>query len=475
MTAYQARVGPLARADRATGVNLKCVRERLLGWPSVRTATVGTQFGIPLFGSNVTIVGDTQISLQAGRIVLLVGPSGSGKSSALEQIESQFAGACMVQRVGFPSGMAIVDAVAPWAPLAEALSMLASCGLGEAPVWVRPFVGLSDGEKFRARLARAIALNGRAAGTVPLLCDEFCSTLHRRSAKAISYNLHKLVVRRRLSVVLACSHEDVITDLQPHLVVWFKGRGRCEVQEHRVQSSRPISFRRRLKIERGWKRDYDAFAAMHYRASDELVFVGKIFVMRDERGGEPVGIVVYSHAPLELALRNRATSGWFSRNPKRVNRSLRILRRLVIHPDLRGCGLGHHLVRKTLPLVGTKYVECLAAMGEFNPVFERAGMERIGKYDVSPEQTAALDALKALDVDPNGREFARQVCRRPRVRRIVARVVHDWYAATTAGGDRRVERQSPQLLAQTFRGLIGSQPVYYLWQRGKQTRKRKAS
>ena len=137
----------------------------------------------------------------------------------------------------------------------------------------------------------------------------------------------------------------------------------------------------------------------------------------------------------------------------------------MIHPDIRGCGLGHYLVRKTLPLVGTEYVECLAAMGQFNPVFEKAGMKRVGQYGISPKCQAAIEALEAMDVNPNGHDFVTQVCRRRRVRRIASKVVYDWYAATTAGGQCRVERQSPQLLAQTFRGLIGSRPVYYLWRR----------
>ena len=111
----------------------------------------------------------------------------------------------------------------------------------------------------------------------------------------------------------------------------------------------------------------------------------------------------------------------------------------------------------------TQYIECLATMGEFNPVFEKAGMRRIGQYDLSPKQREALEALRKMDVDPSGRAFVTQVSRRPPVRKIVAKIVYDWYAATTAGGASRVERQSPEFLAQTFRGLIGSRPVYYLW------------
>lgn len=457
----------LARGSGVKPVDLHCVRELRLGRPSRRTAVVGTWFGIPLFGGKTTVVEPVQVQLGPGRIVLLVGPSGSGKSSALAEIERRFAGGCTVQRVGFPSDAAIIDRIAPWGSLSEALSILTSCGMGDAHLWVRPFAVLSDGEKFRARLARAIALHTRAGAAAPLLCDEFCSMLHRRAAKAIGYGLRKIVTRRGLSVVVACSSDDIIGDLQPDTIVRLYGSGRCAVEQRDVRPGKPLSMRRRMRIHPGTKRDYNAFASMHYRASDELGFVDKVFVMREGDDGQPVGIVVYSHPPLELSLRNRATGGRFSQNPKRLNRSLRILRRLVIHPDLRGCGLGHHLVKKTLPQVGTEFVECLAAMGEFNPVFEKAGMTRIGQCDIPEKRRAALASLQELDVDPNSREFAVQVCRRRRVREIVARVVRDWYAATTGGGESRVERQSPQLLAQTFRGLIGTRPVYYLWRRGK--------
>ena len=446
-------------------VDLHCVRDGVAARPSSRTADVSLRFGVPLGGTSATIVEPAKIAVAPGRIVLLLGPSGSGKSTALSAIESQFATACMVQRVAFPPDQAVIDRIAPDKPLSEAIALLTACGLGEAGLWLRPFAALSDGEKFRARLARAIALHSRSASTAPLLCDEFCSGLHPRVARAIAYNLHKLVVRRGLCAVVACANDDIAADLNPHTIVHLAGGGACRVEERRVVPKRTISLFRRLRIEPGSKRDYDAFAAMHYRAADELGFVDKVFVLRDGLGGDPLGIVVYSHGPLELALRNEATNGWFSRSPSRVNKHLRILRRLVIHPDVRGCGLGHHLVRNTMPRLGTRYVECLAAMGEFNPVFEKAGMRRVGQYGVDRRRLEALDALRAMDVDSNGPDFAAHVARRRRVRAVVAKVVYDWYAATTAGGECRVARQSPEFLAQTFRGLVGLRPVYYLWRR----------
>lgn len=448
-------------------INLKCSHESTVGRPSSRTAAIGMHYGIPLFGKKQIIVGDLRIPIEAGKMVVIVGPSGSGKTSILNRIESLFAGGNMVQRIRFPNESAIIDQIAPWASLSEALSIATCCGFSQAHLWVRPFNQLSDGEKFRAQLARAVALHVRSGRAAPLMCDEFCSVLHRRVAKSISYNLQKLIKRRGLTAILAIRDEDLINDLQPDVLVRLTGNGYGHVTFPESKKNCVFSLRRRLRIEKGRKKDYEIFSDMHYRTTEELGFVDKVFVLRDGGGGDPLGIVVYAHGPLELSLRNQATGGRFVRNPRRVNRSFRILRRLVIHPDIRGCGLGHYFVRKTLPMVGKEYVECLAAMGEINPVFEKAGMQRIGQYDISKKRKIALNALKDLDVDPFGRDFPMQVSRRRRIREIVAGVVYDWYSATTAGGECRVDRQTPQFLAQTFRGLIGTRPVYYLWRRTK--------
>jgi len=431
---------------------------------STRTADVAFQYGLPLEPGPLTIVPKTSVPIGQGRIVLFVGPSGSGKSSALAAVKRICPGSQLVHQVCFRPDRAIIDEVAATLPLGEALSLLSSCALGEAHLWLRRFQELSEGEQFRARLARAVGLTHRRSSTTPLLCDEFCSSVHRRAAKALSYNLRKLVSRKKLSVVLASNNEDVVADLQPDTVVRFESCGRCEIH-HDSPRPKAFSLRRRLRIERGCKGDYDVFASMHYRKCDDLGFVDKVFVMREKSCDQLLGIVVYAYGPLELRLRNRATNKRFCRRPDLLNRHCRILRRLVIHPDIRGCGLGHYLVSKTLPLVGTEYVECLAAMGAVNPVFEKAGMKRIGQCELSQNRIEAVKELQAMGVDPFARDFAVAVCRKPKVRRIVTRVVHSWYQATTAGGESRVCKQSPQLLAQTFRGMIGNRPVYYLWQR----------
>jgi GNAT superfamily N-acetyltransferase len=383
-------------------------------------------------------------------------------------------------------------------------------------------------------------LHRRSRDRRPLLCDEFGAVLHRRLAKAIAFNLRKLVTRERLALVVATSHEDLEEDLQPDTVVRLGGNGpvierrmisdlrlqiseesRLEIADWRLKISdgsarlrlaakqthrkmqphvrmqpaaeqpaaqqpaaqkptaqrpaaerpaarrpaaeRMASFMRGLRIEPGTVRDYQQFAGMHYRRRDQLGFVDKVVVAREVSGGELVGIVVYGMPVLQLRLRNRVTGGRFVRSVRRLNRELRVLKRLVIHPDVRGCGLGHWLVRRTLPMVGARFVECLAAMGAVHPVFDKAGMRRIGTVEPPAEQGQALSRLLAAGADPLAADFVTQVCRRPSVRRIVSEAVFNWYQTTTGGGERRVERQTPVFLAHTYRQLAGSQPVYFIW------------
>jgi hypothetical protein len=102
-------------------------------------------------------------------------------------------------------------------------------------------------------------------------------------------------------------------------------------------------------------------------------------------------------------------------------------------------------------------------MGAFNPVFERAGMHRIGACNRPALQQRLLARLSELDCDPFASDFPVQIARRPQVREVAVRLVREWYEATSGTGADRAERQTPVQLARLVRGLAGSRPIYYLW------------
>ncbi|MFX8485448.1 ABC transporter ATP-binding protein, partial [Acinetobacter baumannii] len=69
-------------------------------------------------------------------------------------------------------------AITPDGGFDDVTAALSSVGLGSVPTWLRPYQVLSNGEQFRANLARLIA---EAPGQAVL--DEFSSVVDRQIAR----------------------------------------------------------------------------------------------------------------------------------------------------------------------------------------------------------------------------------------------------------------------------------------------------
>lgn len=98
-------------------------------------------------------------------------------------------------------------------------------------------------------------------------------------------------------------------------------------------------------------------------------------------GESPAGICVFGAPAISLAARNKyfGLSGkWTRLGLQSLNRQLVVLSRVVLHPAYRGAGLGAEFVRRSCRACPYPWIETLAEMGHLNPVFERAGFERVG-------------------------------------------------------------------------------------------------
>lgn len=65
-------------------------------------------------------------------------------------------------------------------------------------------------------------------------------------------------------------------------------------------------------------------------------------------------------------------------------------------PNIGQWGLGVKLVKETLPLAGTEYVEMSAVMAKYNPFAEKAGMKRIVKQAPPKEAAKIVELLCEL-------------------------------------------------------------------------------
>ena len=115
---------------------------------------------------------------------------------------------------GWDHSKPIVDDINPDGSLDDVTSALSAVGLGDVPSWLRPFGALSNGQQFRAGLARSLFSESEA-----VIVDEFTSVVDRQVAKVGAGAFQKAWrARGRGKAVLVSCHYDVIDWLEPDWV-----------------------------------------------------------------------------------------------------------------------------------------------------------------------------------------------------------------------------------------------------------------
>ena len=150
------------------------VRNRCADFSSCRAARVKSLFNAES-GCNFDLTADLPIEDGDWRLGLIVGPSGAGKTSMGRALWGEEA---FWDPDDWPGDRPIVDVIAPEAPFDAVTAALAAVGLGSVPAWLRPFRALSNGERFRANLARVIC-----EAPARVVIDEFTSVVDRQIAR----------------------------------------------------------------------------------------------------------------------------------------------------------------------------------------------------------------------------------------------------------------------------------------------------
>lgn len=136
-------------------------------------------------------------------IGVVAGASGSGKTQLLKEIGA------VSTTPNWDNSKAIIS---HFDNPDEAIEKLGAVGLNSIPSWCRPFSALSNGEQFRANLARQLKDGA--------IIDEFTSVVDRNVAKATACSISKYIKRNNLkNIVFASCHYDIIEWLEPSWVI----------------------------------------------------------------------------------------------------------------------------------------------------------------------------------------------------------------------------------------------------------------
>jgi ABC-type ATPase with predicted acetyltransferase domain len=205
------------------------------GAPSEKARAVMRMFGIDMERLREPVRHKVEVEVRAGQVCFITGPSGAGKTLLMRRLYTATrAPKVWLDDIPLPADRAVIDCMDR--PPVDSLRVLARAGLAEVFCVLNRPAMLSDGQKWRFRLARAMDSNARW-----IFADEFCSTLDRVTAGVIAWNVRKWAWKSGVRFVLGSCHDDILADLRPDIVVVKHLNGPADIISATVQGRRTHS------------------------------------------------------------------------------------------------------------------------------------------------------------------------------------------------------------------------------------------
>ena len=190
-----------------------------------RVLEVAEAYGLGLAAKEFVIYDNLEVEVRQGDVVYINGQSGSGKSLLLKALKEQMTA----------SGLKVADLndiVLEEKPVIELLgenfagasAFLSRAGISDAWIFIRKPSELSDGQRYRLKLAMLIESDADV-----WVADEFGAVLDRVTAKVISFNIQKAAREMKRTFICATTHTDLVEELGPDLSVFKLFRERVQV------------------------------------------------------------------------------------------------------------------------------------------------------------------------------------------------------------------------------------------------------
>lgn len=168
-----------------------------------RVAMIMSDFDVKIEHSTECFMGVLELP-DKWNIGVIVGASGTGKTT----IAKELFGDCFIQGFEYKS-KSVVDDMPKNCSVGEISKMFYSVGFGSVPSWLKPYNVLSNGEKMRVDLARALLEKDKVC------FDEFTSVVDRQVAQTACIAINKAVKKQNKQFIAVSCHYDIIEWLQP--------------------------------------------------------------------------------------------------------------------------------------------------------------------------------------------------------------------------------------------------------------------
>ena len=190
-----------------------------------RVLEIAEAFGLGLDDKTFVVFDNLPLEIDQGDVVYITGQSGSGKSTVLRELAAKMREAELsvvdIDSVELQN-KPLIDQIGK--DLNHALELLSLAGLNDAYLYVRRPSELSDGQRYRFRLAKLIE-----SGAKVWIADEFLAVLDRDTAKVIAFSLQKAARRVGATLMVATTHHDMVQDLAPSLYIEKRYREKVRI------------------------------------------------------------------------------------------------------------------------------------------------------------------------------------------------------------------------------------------------------
>ncbi|ELW6785304.1 ATP-binding cassette domain-containing protein, partial [Escherichia coli] len=125
---------------------------------TTRTLEIAESFGLGLDEKEWTLYDNLELEVKQGDVVYITGQSGSGKSVVLRELQRQMKdeglSVASIDDFTFDNEVNVIDQLGK--TTSDALGLLSMAGLNDAYLFVRKPSEMSDGQKYRLKIAKLI-------------------------------------------------------------------------------------------------------------------------------------------------------------------------------------------------------------------------------------------------------------------------------------------------------------------------------